>query len=351
MNTKDCFSEYDRLLDQFVTLGIRLANNNQGYLATILGHELVRYTYPVEPYAGFTHTDPMSFIMERIQQLIALGETWSATVVPYSTPAGSGGPAAADLETETSDLYSALWTGFDAEALERESVRLLAGRLPAPVIEHRIRNRRVIDIGCGSGRYALALAQAGAAEVVAIDYQAKAFARAEAIATERGLPVRFMEANVLEIPFPDGTFDFVFSNGVLHHTGNYAKAVAEYARMMAPGGYGFLYLYAAGGVFWTTRRKLRTMFRYIPKPVAQQALRMLGMPENRFFFMDTWYVPVENHITTADLQEMIGPYGIVMEKIISTNAFDLDRALAAGIPGAVEMWGEGEHRYLTAKPA
>ncbi len=45
-----------------------------------------------------------------------------------------------------------------------------------------------------------------------------------------------MRASVLELPFEDGTFDYVYSIGCLHHTGDLERSVQEVHRVVVPGG-------------------------------------------------------------------------------------------------------------------
>lgn len=51
------------------------------------------------------------------------------------------------------------------------------------------------------------------------------------------------QASVLELPFEDATFDYVYSIGCLHHTGNLQKSVEEVHRVLAPGGRAVVMLY------------------------------------------------------------------------------------------------------------
>jgi hypothetical protein len=73
------------------------------------------------------------------------------------------------------------------------------------------------------------------------------------------------------------------------------------------------------------------------------------MPPNRFIFCDTWYVPVELHTTTAELDSLLAGAGVAGEKVLGRSGFDLDLALESGLPGAREMWGDGEHRYVVRR--
>jgi ubiquinone/menaquinone biosynthesis C-methylase UbiE len=347
---------YDEL-KRFVDLCRSLTASGQAYLTVVLCHELYRFLYPHDPYAGFTHTDPVPYLVAHLRRLIALGTAAREGVHGYPDAAasnevsGKGEKASSAenarekaVEKETSDLYSDLWLGYDARVLTQESRQLLERRLPAAVIDAEIVGRTVLDLGCGSGRYAVALAALGAAAVTAVDFQAKSYRRAEEFCRKQGLPVQFAEADVLRLPFADRKFDFVFSNGVLHHTRSWQQAFDEYVRVMRRSG--FLFLYATGGFFWTTRRALRPLFEQIPRSYTAEILQLIGMPPNRMIFLDTWYVPIEEHIPRADLEAAFRRRSLAFEKLPSHVEFDLDYALARGIPGARTVWGEGEHRYL-----
>lgn len=339
---------YYKELDRFIGLCADLTAAGKPYLTVLLCHELYRFLYPSEPYLGFTHDDPVGFLAAHIRRLVEFGSAARETIRGY--PAASWGTtlppidSEAAVEKQTSDLYSDLWLGYDARVLTEESRQLLTRRIPERVIDEQIAGRSVLDLGCGSGRYAVALAALGANSVTAVDYQAKSYRRAAEYCAKHGLPVRFVEANILQLPFADRSFDFVFSNGVLHHTRSWNAALDEYVRVMRRSG--FLFLYAIGGFFWTTRRALRPLFQSIPRAYTASVLELLGMPGNRMIFLDTWYVPIEDHIARADLESAFESHDLVYEKLMSRVETDLDSAIDRGIPGAVLVWGEGDHRYF-----
>jgi SAM-dependent methyltransferase len=72
---------------------------------------------------------------------------------------------------------------------------------------------------------------------VGIDIGAQVLDQARALAQGRGVSnVRFEEANVYELPFPDASFDVVFSNSLTSHLREPARALAEMRRVLKPGG-------------------------------------------------------------------------------------------------------------------
>lgn len=101
----------------------------------------------------------------------------------------------------------------------------------AGIIRERIRDpiRRLLVVGCGSGKEAAVLATELGAEAVGIDVDEAFDLSATAIAE-----LRRGDATCLE--FADGAFDFVYSYHVLEHIPNYTQALAEMRRVLSEGG-------------------------------------------------------------------------------------------------------------------
>lgn len=98
-----------------------------------------------------------------------------------------------------------------------------------------LRGARVVDLGCGGGRMALALAERGAL-VTGVDRAGRALEAGLEEARRRGLDVRFVCADLTRTPLPDGDFDFVVLGDVLEHLEDPRAAIAEAARLLAPRG-------------------------------------------------------------------------------------------------------------------
>lgn len=97
-------------------------------------------------------------------------------------------------------------------------------------------HERVLDAGCGAGHTALAFARQ-AAEVVALDLTQAMLEQARRLANERNLAnIAFQHGDVEHIPFPDQSFDIVTSRYSAHHYPNPQAAMAEFARVLRPGG-------------------------------------------------------------------------------------------------------------------
>jgi SAM-dependent methyltransferase len=97
--------------------------------------------------------------------------------------------------------------------------------------------RRCLDVGCGIGRHALALAGLGY-EAHAVDRSEAGLARVDAEAGRRGLTVATRMSDMTSLPYPDETFDLVIAWNVIYHgTGDDAgRAASEITRVLRPGG-------------------------------------------------------------------------------------------------------------------
>ncbi len=100
-----------------------------------------------------------------------------------------------------------------------------------------------IDVGCGSGRWAVLVAPR-VAHLHLTDISAEALAVAKANLADVA-NVTFHLAAVEDIPLPDGSLDFAYSLGVLHHVPDTARAIRDIARKLKPGAPFLVYLYYA----------------------------------------------------------------------------------------------------------
>lgn len=98
---------------------------------------------------------------------------------------------------------------------------------------------QVLEIGCGSGRYALRVAEQTGCHLVGVDINPHGIVNANQLAQSGNLAslVRFEQHDVSRaLPFEDSTFDAVFSNDSLCHMPARRSVLVELARVLKPGG-------------------------------------------------------------------------------------------------------------------
>lgn len=132
-------------------------------------------------------------------------------------------------------------------ALLDELERMFRRRQHLAVLEMPIEDlwgKAVLEVGSGAGAHSALFAQRGA-EVTSLDITANRVA-----ATARKLDWVdthghfVVQGDAESLPFHDGQFDIVYSNGVLHHTPKTDAAIREVYRVLRPGGLAAIMLYA-----------------------------------------------------------------------------------------------------------
>jgi phosphoethanolamine N-methyltransferase len=102
-----------------------------------------------------------------------------------------------------------------------------------------LRGLRVLDVGCGIGGVDMALVREhGAATVVGVDVQQDLLdiACARAMLADLGDRIVYQRIDPGPLPFPDDTFDMVFSKDAIIHVHDKAALYAETFRVLRPGG-------------------------------------------------------------------------------------------------------------------
>lgn len=105
------------------------------------------------------------------------------------------------------------------------------------VLERVLPEDRVLDLGCGTGRFTLPVARR-AADVVGLDLSAGMLDVADAKAREQGLAIGFEQGDMADLPFESGSFDVVVSMLALMHVplADREQVFAEIGRVLRPGG-------------------------------------------------------------------------------------------------------------------
>jgi 2-polyprenyl-6-hydroxyphenyl methylase/3-demethylubiquinone-9 3-methyltransferase len=148
---------------------------------------------------------------------------------------------------------------------------------------HSLMGRTFLDIGCGSGLFSLAAYRQGA-RVHSFDFDG------DSVACARELRRRYApddatwtieQGSVLDTEYMAalGTFDVVYSWGVLHHTGRMWDAMAAACRAVRPGGMLFIALYNDLGTKSQRWRAIKKFYNRLPRPLRPLLTAAVIAPE------------------------------------------------------------------------
>jgi len=155
--------------------------------------------------------------------------------------AGFISEASQNLEHKTVESFGEEWKKF--KDFSEEEIRI-AGEQYFDIVDDSILNKNtvVLDLGCGTGRWSKFIAPK-VKFIEAVD-PSMAVMTAQKI-LEPYSNVRVSQAAADNLPFPNESFDFIFSLGVLHHIPDTAQALKEAATRLKKGGHFLLYIYYA----------------------------------------------------------------------------------------------------------
>jgi len=151
------------------------------------------------------------------------------------------------VHTMTTDTYKWRWAHVDESDRTERYVDILnqarsdddPAHYPNTLVWIDARpGERVLEVGCGNGAMARAVARGtlGIRDVVAVDASAAMIAEARRSTEGRGLPVSFQVADAHHLPFPDAAFDRCYATELFVILPDPRRALLELGRVTRPGG-------------------------------------------------------------------------------------------------------------------
>lgn len=158
------------------------------------------------------------------------------------------------------------------EPLQQAVLELAEREVPKP--------RRILDIGCGTGRLLKSAAERfPEAKLDGVDAAEGMIQQANA--TNNSERITFVQATAEKLPFPADQFDLVFTTMTFHHWADQRQGVAEIARVLSDGGRWILADVVVGGFFAFMRRLFRLKFPQRAELEAQLSGHRLRVVDER----------------------------------------------------------------------
>ena len=199
-----------------------------------------------------------------------------------------------------------------------------------------LKNKRVLEIGVGCGSHA-ELLSAAARTFAGIDLTEFATRMTRRRLTLLGRPAPVSRMDAEQLAFPDSTFDFVWSWGVIHHSANTRRALEEIHRVLRPGGVCTLMVYhwsawnawIRGGLYYGIIRggflRTRSLHRLLQETTDGAIAR--------YYTVDEWRALASEKFTIESLQV----WGH-KEQLLPLPFGRLKETLARAIPNRFGRW-------------
>jgi len=199
--------------------------------------------------------------------------------------------------------------------------------------------KRVLEIGCGLGTDGAQFVKAGA-EYVGMDLSPVSAHLAKINLQLQNLPAIWLVSDAESLPFPNDSFDLVYSYGVLHHTPDLPAAVAEIHRILRPGGraivmvyhkasinyyLGILFLRRLGVLLLTTDFGIRLAHRLSGDSIEHLRQHSQGLREQRWSYLrgQRWLNnntdgvgnPLSRVFTRREIRRFFAPFSRVRTEV------------------------------------
>ena len=128
----------------------------------------------------------------------------------------------------------------------------LMSRLPF----ENMKNSISLNIGCGAGTEALEIVLGGGS-CIAMDITNPAAKVTDSLLKKLGQG-EGIQGDARFLPCKDNSIDYIYSSGVLHHSDDVPKSISEIYRVLKPGGYAFIMLYATWSIMFVQQKMMMT---------------------------------------------------------------------------------------------
>jgi len=232
-------------------------------------------------------------------------------------------------------FYDVVWTEYIPEYRETEKHWKIF------FSPEEVNGKSVLDAGCGTGIFSIIFANNGTAKVTGIDISNGSLDTARNLKNKFGIHnAEFIKQDMLELSFPDESFDIVWAWGTVHHTTNPFKAITELIRVLKKNGSILLAVYTKTRLTFIHEIIRKTLVR-TPKiswKLISKILAIFLAPVVFFFkkreksrkgekleelIMDWYFVPIRHYYVPDDIKTFLEKKGFVIEKYLpASGRFD-----------------------------
>tara|TARA_A100001015_G_scaffold319876_1_gene444259 strand:+ start:4188 stop:5234 length:1047 start_codon:yes stop_codon:yes gene_type:complete len=258
------------------------------------------------------------------------------------------------LEKDHQEIFNNLWVNYSFKEYTRKRIGRYLMRIKINNLKDKIKNKNVIDFGCGHGNFLLACKKTGAKSCLGIDYGKDSINYVKSymnLKQNRHLKksCKFYFRSIYNPKVKAGYFDFAIQNGVFHHMKDEKRAYQQVYKALKPGGYFWVYTDGGGGlrdmVFDATQKILKNF----DKKFIINKLRQMGLTTDKQYHLGDGFTAKYRHSTYEKMCRFLKSIGFENFKQLNGGCeTDFDKPFYK-IKYFKERFGSGDLRILCQK--
>ncbi len=192
--------------------------------------------------------------------------------------------------------------------------------------------KSVLEIGCGSGA-ASCIFSKGGANVTSVDLTEQALKLTKLNSELQGTKIKIKRMDAEKLDFPNESFDYIFSWGVLHHSKNTLNAFKEVSRVLKTGGEGLIMVYNKNSL----RYYINGLYWLLIKGKIFQGYNLKRVQD---FYTDGYY---HRHFTPKELKKELERLGLKCSSVFTTH---MGTKMIPFIPNWLRKWLKNHYGWL-----
>jgi len=344
-------SSFYGLLKEWGQLGHRLPNSGIGLYKKVLTNVLVYLKFEEVAFFNDKDQEPYTYMLSILKSQV---ETLKDLLLFIEGKELFSGDEADryiyDMEQRHQDLWQNLFNQYSEKGYEK-LIEAMSGRFEINGLADKVMGKKCLDIGCGGGRQCVSLSRLGAASVTGIDFGEENINFANKMKKKLGIKnIQYQVGNAYDLPFEDNQFDIVSSNGVFHHLERMDRAFEEAFRVLKPGGWMWLYINGAGGMFNNLMDTIKIIMQGTDRNRVLDILRSFGLNEHKMYHLIDGFYATYKYSHWGELMAMLEKIGFKnINRLTGTNPTDFNLNKIKADPYGLEKFGDGEIRLIAFK--